>query len=123
MARFEASPVIALVSPPRAFLSTAALTPQSHLPDAVNRAAYASKRLELDLDDFIGLAAAGCRYLDDVLLALTEQGARDRRGDRDLALLHVGFDLADDAVFHLLVGVLIHQRYGRTEHDLVAFEL
>src|SRR5262249_54630275 len=46
---------------------------------------------EFDLEHLVGLAAAGCRHLDDVVLALAEQRARKRRGDRDLALLHIGF--------------------------------
>ena len=36
---------------------------------------------ELDLDHLVGLAAAGRRHLDDVVLALAEKGTRYRRGD------------------------------------------
>src|SRR3990172_7667651 len=78
---------------------------------------------ELDLDHLIGLAAPWRRHFDDVLLALAEQRAGERRSDRDLALLHVGFDLADDPVFGLLVGILVDERDGGAEHHLVALEL
>src|SRR5690606_22127944 len=46
--------------------------------------------LPLDLEDLIGLHAAGRVDLDHVADLLGDQGAGDRGGDGDLAQLHVG---------------------------------
>ena len=50
------------------------------------------------IEDFVGLDAAGGVHLDHVADFLGDQRARDRRGDGDLALLHVGFMLAENMI-------------------------
>ena len=80
-------------------------------------------RLERDLEDLVALAAARRVDLDRVALLLADQGAGRGRGDRDLALLHVGLHLADDLVGLLLLGILILERDRAAEHHRVALQL
>src|SRR6476661_8631359 len=77
----------------------------------------------LDLLDLVFLGAARRDDLDGCALRLADQRARERRGDRDAALLGVSLRLADDLPHLLLVGVLVDQRHGRAELDGVAGEL
>src|SRR3954447_21487946 len=74
----------------------------------------------LDLGDLVGLGAAGGDDLHRGALLLADQRAGQGRGDRDAALLGVGFGLADDLPYRLLVGVLVDQRHGGAELDGVA---
>src|SRR6185312_1323186 len=77
----------------------------------------------LDLQDLVGLDAAGGVHLDHVALFLADHGAGDRRGDRHLAGAHVGLVLADDLVAGLFLGVLVDHADGGAELHLVAGEL
>src|SRR5437868_609824 len=77
----------------------------------------------LDLGDLVGLGAAGSHDLHGRALLLADQRARQRRGDGDAALLGIGFGLADDLPYRLLLGVFVDQRDGGAEHDGVAGEL
>src|SRR6266403_1191329 len=77
----------------------------------------------LDLGDLVGLGAAGRHDFDRGALLLADQRARQGRGDRNAALLGVGFRLADDLPHRFLVGVFVDQRHGRAELDGVAGEL
>uniref|UniRef100_A0A0N4ZAR3 NAD-specific glutamate dehydrogenase n=1 Tax=Parastrongyloides trichosuri TaxID=131310 RepID=A0A0N4ZAR3_PARTI len=74
----------------------------------------------LDLDLGGGLHAAGRVDLDHVADLLGDQGAGDRRGDGDLAQLHVGLVFADDLIDAFFLGVLVHEGDGGAELDLVA---
>src|SRR5260370_36941827 len=69
----------------------------------------------LDLHDLVRLGAAGRHDLDLRALLLADERARDRRGDRDLSLLGVGFRFADDRQANLLLGILVDQGSGRAE--------
>jgi hypothetical protein len=73
-----------------------------------------------DADDLVGLAAARRVDVDGIADLLADQGARDRRADRDLAGLHVGLRLADDLVELLFLGVVVDQLDGGAELDRVA---
>src|SRR4029450_2595356 len=66
----------------------------------------------LDLLHLVGPGAAGGDHLDRIALLLVDESARERRGDRDPALLGVGLRLADELPDLLLVGVLVDQRDG-----------
>src|SRR6202043_2777521 len=79
--------------------------------------------LPLQLDDFIGLGAAGRDDLDLGAFLLANQRAGERRGDGNLALLGVGLRLADDLPHRLLVGVLVDQRDGGAKGNGVARKL
>src|SRR6516225_6189217 len=79
--------------------------------------------LVLNLENFIAARALGRRHLGAVALGLADQRARNGRGDRNLAVAHVGLVLADDLVFDLVAGILVLQRHGGAELDLVAAEL
>src|SRR3569623_2675396 len=81
------------------------------------------KLFPVDFGDLVGLGAAGGDDLDRGALLLADQRARERRGDGDAALLGVGLGFADDLVDALLLGVLVDQRAGRTEHNGVARQL
>ena len=83
----------------------------------------ASRSAPFDLGDFVGLGAARRHHFDRHALGLSNQGARQRRGDRDAALLGVRLALADDLPDRLLLGVFIDQRDRRTELDGVAGQL
>ena len=61
--------------------------------------------------------------LDVGALGLADQRARQRRGDRDAALLGVGLGLAHDLPDLLFLGVFVHQRDGGAELDGIAREL
>src|SRR5712691_8336318 len=76
----------------------------------------------LHLLHLIGPRPAGRDHLDIGALGLANERARERRGDRDLALLGVGFGLADDLPDLFLVGVLVDQRDGGAELDGFAGE-
>src|SRR5579871_346396 len=76
----------------------------------------------LDLGDLVGLGAAGCHHLDGGAFLLADEGARQGRGDGDLALLGVGLDFPDDLPDGLLLGVLVDDGYGGAEFDGVAGE-
>src|SRR3569623_910427 len=78
------------------------------------------KIFPVELSDFICLGAARCDDLDGAALLLAVQRARERRGDRDAALLGVGLGFTDDLIDHLLLGVLVDLRLGRAEHVGVA---
>ena len=52
-----------------------------------------------------------------------DQRARDRRGDGNLAALHVGLALANDLVIHLFFRIFVHERDRRAELDGVARQL
>src|SRR5579871_1127377 len=79
--------------------------------------------LPLDLGDLVGLGAARRHHLDRVALLLADQRTRQRRGDRDAALLRVGLGLADDLPHLLLLGIFVDQRNGRAELDGLAGQL
>src|SRR5262249_39936565 len=76
----------------------------------------------LDLFDFVGLGAAWRHYLDAGALALADERACERRGDRDLAFLGVGLGFAHQLPHLFLFGVLVEKRHGRAERDAVARE-
>src|ERR1700722_14854405 len=76
--------------------------------------------LPLQLDDLVGLGAAGGPAPDLRAFLLADQRAGERRGDGDPALLGVGLRLADDLPHRLLVGVLVDQGDGGAEGDGVA---
>ena len=76
----------------------------------------------LDLGDFVGLGAAGGHDFHRRAFFLADQRARQRRGDRDAALLGVGLRFANDLPYGLLVGILVDQRYGGAEFYGVARE-
>src|SRR6516162_563427 len=96
---------------------------------AAQSAAFAKRRISnrllapLDLGDLVGLGAAGRHDLDGGALLLADQCARERRGDRDLAFLGIGFHLAHDLPHLLLLGVFVDQCHRRAELDGVAREL
>src|SRR5580698_6349404 len=73
------------------------------------------KSAPLDLGDLVGLGAAGSHDLHRGAFLLADQRARQWRGDGNLALLGVGFDLANDLPHRLFLGVLINQRNGGAE--------
>src|SRR5215831_1120984 len=77
----------------------------------------------LYLHDLISLGAAGRNDLDIGAFPLADQGAGQRRGDRDLACLRVGLGFDYDLPDRLLVSVLVDQRDGRAEFDRVARQL
>src|SRR5580692_11745792 len=81
------------------------------------------KSAPLDLGDLVGLGAAGSHDLHRGALLLADQRARQRRGDRNLALLGVGFDLANDLPHRLFLGGLRDLRNGNAEFDGVAEKL
>src|SRR3546814_2432267 len=54
---------------------------------------------------------------DLVALVLADQRTRDRRRNRDLPLLDVGFQVAHDLVALLLAAVGVGQQHGRAEND------
>src|SRR5258708_17826410 len=85
-------------------------------PSSVTR----SPLFPLQLDDLIGLGAAGGDDLDLGAFLLADQRAGQRRGDGDLALLGVGLGLADDLPHRLLVGVRVDPRAGGSNADGVA---
>src|SRR5215813_4250309 len=77
----------------------------------------------LDLEYFIAAAAARRRHFGAVALALADQGARNRRGNGNLALAHIGFVLADNHVLDLVTGVLVLQGDRGPKFDRAAREL
>src|SRR5215470_14005350 len=77
----------------------------------------------LDFLDLIGLGAAGRDNFDIRALGLADERTRERRRDRDLALLGVGLGLTDDLPHSFLVSVLVDQRHSRAELDGVAGKL
>src|ERR1044072_1521369 len=58
----------------------------------------------LDLLHLVGFRAGRRDHLDRGALRLADQGARERRGDRDAPLLGVGLRFADDLPHLLLLG-------------------
>src|SRR4051812_12516986 len=76
-----------------------------------------------DIQDLERARAARRGDLHGIALRLADESARDRRRDRNLARLHVGFDVADDLVLALLIGVLVDQHDGGAEGDSLAGEL
>src|SRR6185312_10576246 len=70
---------------------------------------------KLYFENLIRPRPARGRLFHRIALALADQGARDWRGERDAALLGVGFHIAHDLVLALLVGVLVHQSDGGAE--------
>ena len=70
-----------------------------------------------DGEDLVLAHAARRLHLGGVALGLADQRARDRRADRDQALLQVGLVVADDLVGDLVAGLLVLQLDGRAEHD------
>src|SRR5581483_3670674 len=68
-----------------------------------------------DAEDLVLLGTAGRQDLGDVAGVLADQGAGDRRADRDLAVLDVRFVFADDLVDDRLAAVQIGQLHGRSE--------
>jgi hypothetical protein len=71
----------------------------------------------------LGADAAGGVDLDHVARLLADHRARDRRGDGDLAGLHVGLVLAHDLVAGRILGVLVHHGDRGAELHLVARQL
>src|ERR1700733_4161344 len=76
----------------------------------------------LQLDDLVGLGAAGRVDLDLRAFLLADQRAGERRGDGDLALFGVGLGFANDLPDGFLFGVLIDQCHGGAERDGIAGE-
>src|SRR5271166_4532821 len=70
-----------------------------------------------DFHDFITLAAARRIHLYTVADFLANQSAPGRRGDRDLAGLHVRLGLADNLEDFLLFRIFIDQRHRGAEFD------
>src|ERR1019366_2096463 len=66
-------------------------------------------------DDLVALDTAGCLDLGDIARFLADQGARDRRADRDEALLQVGLVITDDLVRDLRPRVFLFEIDGGTE--------
>src|SRR5690606_30284415 len=91
-------------------------------PSAISRTGEGAGRTprrrleEADVQDPVLAHAARPLPFRDVAGVLADQGARDRRADRDLAFLDVGLVVADDLVGHLLPACEILQIDGRTEH-------
>src|SRR5215216_1364823 len=76
-----------------------------------------------DLHDLIALAAARRHDFDRITLLLADDGPCNGRGDGDLALLHIGLELADDLIDRLLVAVLVEEGHESTEFHRVAGKL
>src|SRR5258708_4016335 len=71
----------------------------------------------LDVDDFVALRTARRVHVGRVAGLLADQRARDRRADRDQALLDVGLVVADDLVGDFLAGRLFFQHDRGAEDD------
>src|ERR1700733_5855170 len=89
----------------------------------VKKALTASGLLPLDLDNLVGLGAAGRHHLYLHALLFADQGSSERRGDGDLALFGIGLRLADNLPYRLFVGVLIDQSDGRAKGKGLAGKL
>src|SRR4029077_16492650 len=72
------------------------------------------------LRDFIGLGTTRSFDLYGRAFGLADQHARNRRSHGDLALLHVGFWLADYLPNLLLAGIFIYQRHRSPKFDGIA---
>src|SRR3546814_6734198 len=70
-----------------------------------------------DFDDLELACPAGRLDRHLVALVLADQRTRDRRRNRDLAVLDVGFQVTHDLVALLLAAVGVGQQHGRAEHD------
>src|SRR5215467_6673853 len=95
-------------------------SPPGLAPLAASRIASLSP---LDLFDLVSLGPAWRHHLDAGALTLADERACERRRDRDLAFLGVGFGLADELPHLFLLGILIDKRHRRAECDGVAREL
>src|SRR5204863_162353 len=87
----------------------------------LDRAAIDDIRLALNQNQQLGLAYA-CGRLDlrGIACVLADQRSGDRRAHRDLALLDIGFIVADDLVGHCLAGRQILEIDRCAENDLSA---
>src|SRR5262245_3883200 len=63
-----------------------------------------------DFHNLVALAAARGRDLDRIASALADDGARDGRGHRYHALLHIGLELTDNLIDGLVLGSLVDER-------------
>ena len=91
--------------------------PRAGEPGAARRIAGLTRSLVADAGDLVALDAARRLHLGDVALDLADQRARDRRADRDQALLEVGLVVADDLVGDLGAAVFLLEVDGRAEDD------
>src|SRR6478672_960931 len=91
--------------------------------DLIEEADQERRLPPLDFLDFIGLGATGGDDLDIGALGLADERTRERRRDRNLALLGVGFGLADNLPNLLLRRILVDHGYSRAEFDGVAGQL
>src|SRR5262245_9893266 len=98
--------------------SATASRPKVSKPLSMGASPHASPRsAERDLDDLVRFGAARRIHLDAVALLLADERARDRRGDRDTAGMHIGLGFTDDLVDLLLFGVLVDECHGGPELD------
>src|SRR5579872_4108569 len=77
---------------------------------------------ELDAEDLVGAVAAGRRHRNGFTHLLADQRFRERRRDRQLAVLDVGFVHADDLIGGFLLGLLIDQPDMRAKLHVLAGE-
>src|SRR4029078_9357837 len=71
----------------------------------------------LDLNDLVSLGATRRHHFDLDALLLADEGAGERRGDGNLALLGVRLGLTNKLPNCLLLGILVDQSDGRAEGD------
>src|SRR5215475_7415546 len=71
----------------------------------------------LDLLDFVHLRAAGSSHFDAGALRLADEGARERRRNRNFAFPRVSLRLADDLPYGLPAGIFVDQGDGGSELD------
>ena len=69
----------------------------------------------LNLHDLVGFDAAGRDDLHHVANFLADHAARQGGGNRDAALLHVGFMFANDLIAGRLFGILVDEANRRAE--------
>ena len=103
--------------------ATAAITHASAVSATMMLVAVRGKRctpqMNSILADLVIAVARRGRDLDLLALLAADERAAERRIVADPPHLRVRFGLADELVLHLLL-VLVDQRDGRAEHDLVA---
>src|SRR5579859_6453643 len=79
-----------------------------------------SRSAEADADDFVGARAARRADLDRIADGLADQGARQRRMDRQAAGADIGLMLAYDLIDALIVAILVGQGDGGAETHRIA---
>src|SRR3954466_2662579 len=104
---------------PRAVASAGGKRPASRDTAGSSRVTVAigGSGVVANADDLVFALSGGRVDGDDVALELADQRARHRRGNRDQALLDVGFEVADDLIGFFFVGFTVGEVHGGTEHD------